>query len=430
MKKFRNYKECADYLFGLERVGIKYDLNNIRKLTVLLGKPERKFKSVHIAGTNGKGSVASMLSSFLTESGIKNGLYTSPHILDFRERIRVDGKMIPEKYVIEFTEKIFSYNEKIKPSFFEVTTAMAFKYFADMNAEFAVIECGLGGRLDSTNIIKPEVSVITGISKDHSEYLGNTLKSITYEKAGIIKPGIPCIIGNLSKYTRKIVSDTCVKKRSSLVDSSGYIVEVRNMTGESVYFDFRNEDFRFKELLLPLTGYYQIHNIKTFFGILGQLAEKQNLKVTQIILNRAFRNLNKNTGFSCRFQIIQKNPYVICDVSHNTEGIKNIRETLRSFDYRNLVVIFGMMKDKEYPKCIHELEKLGGYLIITKPDYKRAENPDRLYVHIKRKANAVLAENVSHAFGFARKITVKNDLIVITGSFFMVSDFLKFYNAK
>ncbi|MCI0473232.1 MAG: bifunctional folylpolyglutamate synthase/dihydrofolate synthase [Ignavibacteria bacterium] len=430
MKKFRNYKECVDYLFGLERVGIKYDLNNIRKLTALLGNPERKFKSVHIAGTNGKGSVASILSSFLTESGIKNGLYTSPHIVDFRERIRVNGKMIPEKYVMDFTEKIFSYIEKIKPSFFEVTTAMAFKYFADMKAEFAVIECGLGGRLDSTNIIRPEVSVITGISKDHSEYLGNTLKSITYEKAGIVKPCIPCVIGKLSKYIRKIVSETCVKKSSKLVDSSKYIVEVRKMTGESVYFDFGNEDFRFKGLTLPLTGNYQVHNLKTFFGILGQLVKKQNLIVTQKILNKAFRNLNKNTGFRCRFQIIQKNPYIICDVSHNSEGIKNMRENLKNLKFRRLIVIFGMMKDKEYAKCIKELENLGDYLILTKPDYKRAENPDELYAHIKRKANAVVSENVRDAFGLAGKITLKNDLIVITGSFFMVSDFLKFYNAK
>jgi dihydrofolate synthase / folylpolyglutamate synthase len=430
LKKFRNYKDCVDYLFGLERAGIKYDLNNIRKLTSLLGNPEKKFKSVHIAGTNGKGSVASMISSFFTESGIKNGLYTSPHIMDFRERIRVNGKMIPEDYVVRFTEKLYHQIERIKPSFFEVTTAMAFKYFSDMKVIYAVIECGLGGRLDSTNIIKPEISVITGISKDHSEYLGNTLKSITYEKAGIVKNNIPCVIGNLSNYTRKIVSDTCIKKRSALINSSEYKVRIRKITGNSLNFDFKNEVFNFENLTLPLTGKYQVHNIKTFFGILALLSDRQNLNISQYILSNAFRNLNKNTGFGYRFQILQKNPYVICDVSHNTEGIKNMRENLGNIKYRRLYVLFGMMKDKEYAKCIHELEKLGAFLIFTKPDYKRAENPNKLYSHIKRKANAAIADDVENAYNLAVKLAGKRDLVLVTGSFFMVSDFLKIYNTK
>jgi dihydrofolate synthase / folylpolyglutamate synthase len=430
LKKFRNYKECLDYLFGLERIGIKYDLNNIRKLSQILGYPEKNFKSVHVAGTNGKGSVASMLSSFLTESEIRNGLYTSPHVLDFRERIRVNGKMIPENYIVRFTEKLFNQIEIIKPSFFEVTTAMAFKYFSDMNVKFAVIECGLGGRLDSTNIINPEVSVITGISKDHSEYLGNTLKSITLEKAGIVKKNIPSIIGNLSRYTRRIVSEICIRKRSALIDSSKYSVNVRRMSVDSVNFDFRNKLFSFENLTLPLTGFYQIHNIRTFFGILGQLTEKQNLKISQNILYSAFQNLNKNTGFGYRFQIIGRNPYVICDVSHNTEGIKNIRETLNNFRYKKLIIIFGMMKDKEYPKCVRELEKLSAYLIFAKPDYKRAENPSRLIAYVKRKDNAVVSGNLGEAFKLAKGIAGKDDIVLVTGSFFMVSDLLKIYYAK
>ena len=218
--KFRSYSECIDYLFALERAGIKYNLNNIKKLSKASSDPHKKYKSIHIAGTNGKGAAASMISSVLQESKYKTGLYTSPHIKDFRERIRVNGKVIPKSYVVKFTEKHYKLIEKIKPSFFEATTAMAFKYFADSKVDFAVIECGLGGRLDSTNIIVPEISVITSISIDHSEYLGNTIKQITFEKSGIIKRNIPCVTGSLSVYSKNIIKKLCSRRNSLFIDSS------------------------------------------------------------------------------------------------------------------------------------------------------------------------------------------------------------------
>ena len=185
ISEYKSYEKCVKYLYSLERVGIKYDLKNIKSLLRFLGNPEKNFKSVHIAGTNGKGTVASIINSYLIELKYKTGLYTSPHIKDFRERILVNGKMIPQKYVIDFTNKIYDLTQKILPSFFEATTAMAFQYFSDCGIEYAVIEAGLGGRLDSTNILKPEVSIIPSISIDHTEYLGNTVEKIAFEKAGM-----------------------------------------------------------------------------------------------------------------------------------------------------------------------------------------------------------------------------------------------------
>ncbi len=429
--KFRNYKACIDYLFSLERAGIKYDLKNIRKLAELTGNPHKKFRSVHIAGTNGKGSVASVISSVLTEKGMKTGLYTSPHVKDFRERIRVNGKMIPKDYVIRFTEKHYKDIEKITPSFFEATTAMAFRYFADNGVDIAVIECGLGGRLDSTNILKPLVSVITSISIDHTEYLGNTIKSITYEKAGIIKKGVPCVIAGLKKDSAAQIRKTCRERKSPLTESVKTVkVKVTEDNEEGMTFSASSQHYDVKGLKLALPGSYQPENMKTVFGVLDVLSGKYKISFGEKELSRGIANVRKNTGFDYRFKTLGRNPYVVCDVSHNTEGIKNMRDTLKKFSYKNLYVIFGMMSDKEYRKCINELEKLNGFLILTKPDYKRAAEPAALYAAVRNRKRCVTKPGVKEAYSFARSKAGKRGLILVTGSFFLVSDFLKIYRTK
>ena len=327
--KFKSYNSCVEYLFSLERAGIKYDLKNIRKLSALSGNPYKKLKSIHIAGTNGKGSTASLVASVLKESKYKVGLYTSPHINDFRERIRINGKMISKEYVINFTNKLYKDIEKIKPSFFEATTAMAFKYFADNDVDFAVIECGLGGRLDSTNILKPIVSVITSVSVDHSEYLGNTIKSIALEKAGIVKSGVPCVGGNLTNYAKAIINKVCADKKCEFIDSSRVNLKSRYVAGEG--FELRVSDIQ-ERLLLPLNGEYQIANVKTTFVVLCCLMGRGYAMIEFAYFKRGLQNLKSNTGYEYRFEKISDNPQIVLDVSHNAEGLSKLKDSLKSFE--------------------------------------------------------------------------------------------------
>lgn len=423
--KFTSYTKCVDYLFSLERVGIKYNLSNIKKLTLLSDNPQKKFKAIHIAGTNGKGSTASITASVLKESKYKVGLYTSPHIKDFRERIRVNGKTISKDYVIDYTNSLYKYIEEIKPSFFEVTTAMAFKYFAESKVDFAVIECGLGGRLDSTNILQPIVSVITSISIDHTEYLGNSIKSITSEKAGIIKSNVPCVTGNLTEYQLSIIKKICRDKKSELIESSSIILKNRYISNKGYELYFLGE-----RLILPLYGRYQLHNVKTAFAVLFYLIG-ENIADTGLseIMNGLLK-LEENTGYNYRFRIINESPQIILDVSHNANGLSKLKESLRLIKHRNLIIIFGMMFDKEIGKCINELEKLNGFMIFTKPDYKRAGNPEDFIKHLSKKSRYAIKENVKESFMYAKSIAKKGDLLLVTGSFFMVSDFLKQYKRK
>jgi dihydrofolate synthase / folylpolyglutamate synthase len=425
MKKITAYGKCIEYLIGLERAGIKYDLKNIRTLLKFLGNPEKKFKSVHIAGTNGKGSVASVINSVLIESGYKTGLYTSPHINDFRERILINGNLITEKFVIDFTNRLYDLIEEIKPSFFEATTAMAFDYFAEQKADYAVIEAGLGGRLDSTNVLKPVISVITGISIDHTEYLGDTIEKIAYEKAGIVKSKIPCVTGGMEAAAKKVITDKCRTMKSSILDAEK-TAKVKIVKREEdfmeIEFGYDREKIRIK---YPVTGSYQIHNIKTALTALGEIGRREKILFSGSELKSGFENVKKNSKFYGRFQRIGANPKIVIDVSHNVQGIRNIKENLKYFKYRKLYVIFGMMKDKEYEKCLRKLEKLDAKIILTKPDYKRAEEPEVLFKSVNKKEKFYIAGNVKAAHNYVKKALNKSDLLLITGSFFLVSDFLK-----
>ncbi len=413
-------------MFSLERAGIKYSLNNIRAILSSLGNPHKELQCIHIAGTNGKGSTASVINSVLIEHGYLSGLYTSPHISDFRERIRVNGKMIPKDYVIHFMSVIKPLCEKIKPSFFEASTAMAFSYFSDTGVDFAVIEAGLGGRLDSTNVVHPIISVITSVSVDHTEYLGNQIAGIAKEKAGIIKRGIPVVTGNLSHESLGIVKNFCVKKNSVCYDSRKEckIKDIKR-TGEKFVFDLKCGHLDFKELCLPLAGEFQSQNLKTSFTVLNNLFSRGIIELNRSDTAAGLCKIVINSGFRYRFQVISRNPQVIIDVSHNIQGIKNIKNNLKYFKYRNLFVIFAMMSDKNYSACINELEKLNGILIFTKPSYKRAEEPLNLLLLAKNKARAIAVEKIKNAYSLANLLSSKNDLILVTGSFFLASDFLK-----
>jgi len=422
--EFITYKKCIDYLYSLERVGIKYDLNNIKKLSGHLNNPHKKFLSIHIAGTNGKGSVASMLNSVFIECGYITGLYTSPHILDFRERIRVNGTKIPPRYIIDFINKNYEIIEKINPSFFEITTALAFDYFAHKNIDIAIIETGMGGRLDSTNILSPLVSVITSISKDHSEYLGDTIREITNEKAGIIKHKIPCVIGELPDLSEKIISEKCKKEKSDLITSKSYKINIKNINENGITFNCKLNDKEIQNINLPIIGKYQIKNIKTVFSVLDLLRPKLRISKKSII--DGFDKIQINSGFGYRFQQISKSPNIFVDVSHNLEAIKNLKENLGILKYKKLIIIFGMMADKDYRKCLNLIESLDAFIIATQPDYKRALPAEKIFEVLNNKNKAIVKSNLKDAREFAIKKYKNGDLILVIGSFFLVNEFLKY----
>ena len=431
LDKFTSYNTALKYLFELERAGIKYDLSNIRKLLKILGNPHKNFKSVHIAGTNGKGSVSSIINSVLIEKGIRTGLYTSPHILDFRERILVNGKFISKKFILGFVNRMYDEIEKIKPSFYEVTTAMAFEYFSFMKMEISVIETGLGGRLDSTNIITPLISVITGISIDHIEYLGSSISSITREKGGIIKKKVPVVTGNLKPVSKKILSSIALEKNSPIYNSfkeKNYEIAERTETG--FYFTLNKKKERY---FFPVIGDYQIENICTAVNTLKIMKDTYGTAVDSDILKKGFQNIKINSGYKGRFEIVSEktsdSPKLITDISHNVQGIKNIENNLKYFKFDKAVIIFGMMNDKNYKDCILELKRLNHHVIFTKPEYSRSAKPEDLYNVIKgNKEKFDHRKNFKEAYELALSMTKKNDLILITGSFFLVSDFLRLLN--
>lgn len=419
---FTDYNKTIDYLFKLERRGIKYNLNNIKTLLSFFGNPEKNFKSIHVAGTNGKGSVSSIINSILIEKGFKCGLYTSPHITDFRERILFNGEWASKKFIIDFTNKINPLIKKIEPSFFEVATAMAFEYFSKKKVDYAVIETGLGGRLDSTNILLPELSVITTIAIDHTDFLGNTIEKIAYEKAGIIKKNIPVVTGNLKPPALKEIKKKVEKSNSELINSSPKEITIKKRSEKGIDFAFENRKYRFHVI-----GDYQLNNLRTALTAIQVLSEKNKIHFPKNIIQKGLSNVKVNSNFYGRFDVIKNSPKIVTDVSHNEQAFENIAANLKYFKYKKLVVIFGMMKDKNYRRCLNILSKLDAKIILTRPLYQRAEEPQKLYEAVKNKSKFISVQNLNDAFNQALNLTDKNDMILVTGSFFLVSEFLEMY---
>lgn len=421
------YKESIGYLYKFEKFGIKYNLENIRNILNKMGNPQNDFLSYHIAGTNGKGTVSALLNSFLVESGFKVGLYTSPHISDFRERILVCGKMISEKYVSDFLTKYKPIFDKIKPTFFEIATAMAFRYFSDKKVRIAVIETGMGGRLDSTNIITPEVSIITGISYDHMQYLGDTLEKIAYEKAGIIKENIPVIHCHMKKNVEKVISDRAKEKHSREIISDKEIkINITKKASDGMTFNIKSKFCDISNIKTPLIGDFHKPNFSN--ALAAYFHTQQN--VNKSIIKQGFRNVITNSGYHGRFEIIGRKPLMILDVAHNPEGIKNLNSNLEYLNYKRLFIVFGMMKDKDYGKCIRMLEQIDADIILTRPDYERAAAAEELYAEAKNKFRFIIRDDVRFAAAYVLGKARPQDAILVTGSFYLISDFLKAINFK
>ncbi len=402
---------------------IKKDITNTVLLCESLGNPQDKFKSVHIAGTNGKGSVSHMLAAILQTAGYKTGLYTSPHLKDFRERIKINGEMIAKDFVVEFVQNMQSEIEEMNPSFFEITVAMAFDYFAKEKVDLAVVEVGLGGRLDSTNIITPEISVITNISWDHMNVLGDTIEKIAFEKAGIIKKNVPVIIGETSPETKPVFEHTAASRGAPIIFAdeqryvSGWKYEKTHLLVEMANVVKDEHDL----YQLDLTGYYQTKNLVTVLEAVAQLKLK-DWKLTQAHVEKALKQVKKINGLHGRWEVIHQHPMIVLDVGHNVEGIRQIAAQIELTDYKDLHIIIGMVKDKEIHHALELLPKEATYY------FTRAGIPRAIPENELQQKGALLQLKGAHypevntALEAARRSASKEDLIVICGSVFVVGE--------
>lgn len=422
-----NYTETINYLYTklpmFERQGpsgIKKDLTNTIALCSNLDHPEKKFKSIHIAGTNGKGSVSHMLAAIFQEAGYKTGLYVSPHYKDFRERIRVNGEYISQKYVVDFVESSQSTIQDIKPSFFEITVAMAFKYFADKKVDIAIIETGLGGRLDSTNVITPILSIITNISYDHQNILGNTLPEIAGEKAGIIKENIPVLIGEYQKEVSTVFNQMA-KEQNSPIRYASKIGKMMTQATKDRYL-YKSNEGQYLKLDMPYHGPYQEMNIKTVLQAIHWLNELQETNITDQVLNKGLKNLDKYVPLIGRFQIINKKPLTILDGAHNTGGLKLLFDKIKSIGKKKVHCVFGTVKDKEYASVIKILPKEFFYYFV-KADLPRALDDVTLtQLASKKKLTGKNYGRVKNGYLQAIKNAKPNDLVLVTGSIFVVGE--------
>ncbi len=426
-----NYQQTLDFLYSklpmFTRVGasaFKKDLTNTLVLCEAIGNPQRKFKSLHIAGTNGKGSTSHMLASILQAQGYKTGLYTSPHLKDFRERIRINGKMMGKADVKNFVQRNKKLIEEVEPSFFEVTVAMAFEYFAKHEVDIAVIEVGLGGRLDSTNIITPEISVITNISLDHTNMLGNTLTEIAGEKAGIIKKSTPVVIGE-SQLESKPVFIRKAKVENAPIHFADQTLQTENIEikNNKLSLNILNQNkIKYKNLQCDLTGLYQPKNILAVIKTIEVLNENTNFNIDDKALYNGLKNVKKYTQLQGRWQTLSKNPLVICDTGHNEAGITEVIKNIDNTPYQKLHIVFGMVKDKDITKVL-SLMPCNATYYFCKPDIERGLDS----VELKQQAHTFNLigngyNSVIEAKNAAISAAKENDLVFIGGSTFVVAE--------
>ena len=426
-----NYQETLDYLFTqlpmFQRQGksaYKADLGNTLLLDEHFGHPHRKFKSIHIAGTNGKGSTSHMLAAVLAEAGYKVGLYTSPHLRDFRERIRVNGVMIPEQEVVRFVEENKSVFEQIQPSFFEMTVALAFSYFANQQVDVAVVEVGLGGRLDSTNIITPELCVVTNIGYDHTDLLGDTLEKIAFEKAGIIKPGVPVVQGESnSEYNHVFEQKAKEQSAPYILAPNVFRVEESGWAEDGhQWFKVAGPGCGKSNLLdVDLSGVYQQKNIVTVLAAL-EIVKTIWPKVTPECIKSALRHAAANTGLMGRWQVLSRNPLVVCDTGHNVDGITYVVSQIARTPHERLHFVLGMVADKDISGVLQLLPTEATYYFTNAsiPRAMKAAELQQLASGFGLRGEAFAT--VEEAKKNAEKNAAANDLVFIGGSTFVVAE--------
>ena len=423
-----NYAETVSYLFDqlpmFSKIGeaaYKKDLTNTIALCEALGNPHKKFKSIHIAGTNGKGSTSHMLAAIMQAAGFKTGLYTSPHLYDFRERIKINGICCSEDFVINFTQRIQNQIETIEPSFFEITVAMAFDYFAANEVDIAIVETGLGGRLDSTNIILPELSIITNIGMDHMNLLGNTLTAIAGEKAGIIKPFVPVVIGESNPETLPVFIKASKSSPISFAEDQRYINDwlyQQPLLNVTVVDKNKNE---YQHYALDLTGFYQTKNLITVLEACSVL-QQLGWDIQTHHIKEGLSKVKKLTGLQGRWEIIQANPTVVLDVGHNVDGIKAILTQLDLSNFKQLHWVMGMVKDKDIHAVLQLLPSTATYY-FTKANIPRALDEQTLLKEAKEFGLIGSAfDDVNSAINAAKENANLSDLILVCGSVFVIAE--------
>ena len=425
----REYESSVHYLYSLQKYGIKLGLKNTFQIMNILGEPHRSFHSVHIAGTNGKGSTAAALSSILIEHGLRIGMFTSPHLVSFTERISINNRRILESEVIELTSRIRNTigDSDIKPTFFEIVTAMAFCYFAERNVDWAVIETGMGGRLDATNVLHPAVSIITNISHDHCEFLGSTLSDIAFEKAGIIKQNVPVItasrqpevIRELEKSAASQIAELHIYGR----DFQGTLV---NMTDRQITFDYHGYE-HFEGLTAPLTGEYQLFNMCTTVRAC-ELLRRQGLSVSDLSIRNGLRNIR----IEGRLEWLSHEPPLLIDSAHNPEAAASLAESVtKLFSGKYIILVVGIMGDKNMQGILRPLIEVASHVIVTKAKYERAASPEALEKALAtimeserdiRPPSVRLTKSVREALDLAKSMCVKDHIILVTGSFYTTGE--------
>lgn len=439
-----NYQQTLDYLYTqlpmFQRIGAaayKNNLDNTIAICKLLGNPENKFKSIHVAGTNGKGSTSHLLASILQSAGYKVGLYTSPHLKDFRERIKINGKMIPQQDVVDFVETHKADFEKIQPSFFEMTVGLAFDYFVSQQIDIAIIEVGLGGRLDSTNVIRPEVSIITNISFDHTALLGDTLEKIAAEKAGIIKPETSVIIGEMQVETKNVFIEKAKQNNAPLffADEIYKAVNVQHINNERLllsmdiekqlgtptFSEVENGETIHLNLETELLGLYQQKNIPAVLCAV-EVLNKRGFEITETAIRDGIKNVTKQTGLLGRWQILSQQPLVIADTGHNEAGIKEVLSQIDKTPHDQLHFVLGMVNDKDISTILSLLPKNAKYY-FCQANIPRALEVNNLAKRAKMAGlNGEICGSVSNALISAKKHAQITDLVFVGGSTFTVAE--------
>lgn len=426
---FQSYPEVLNFLYSnlpmYQRIGAaayKSDLTNTLRLCSALGNPENRFRSVHVAGTNGKGSTSHMLASIFQTAGYKTGLYTSPHLKDFNERIRIDGRAVSEEFVVDFVNRLRPSIEEIKPSFFEITVAMAFDYFASEKVDVAVVEVGLGGRLDSTNVITPELSLITNIGWDHMDLLGNTLGRIAHEKAGIIKRRVPVVISERQENVADVFIEKAANSSSEIYYASDHY-HISSGTGndKTLYNIYRSHKLLYPDLYIPLQGYYQKKNLAGVLMAIDVLI-KNGWSITNDKVIEGLGNVVMLTGLKGRWQKLGERPLIICDTGHNVDGIRAIIDQIRAQEFQKLHFVLGVVGDKD-PAPVLSILPPEAFYYFCEAKIPRAMKAQQLAAHAATKGlEGVIVEDVNTALRQATANASADDMIFIGGSTFVVAE--------
>lgn len=419
----RNYHDAVDYLYNLRKYGIKLGLSNIKTLMSILGDPHRSFNSIHIAGTNGKGSTATIIASILAQNGFKVGLYTSPHLVSFTERIRINNKKVSEDDVIRLTILLNSLIKDIKPTFFEFVTAMAFYYFMENDVDWAVIETGMGGRFDATNVIDPHVSIITNVGFDHMEFLGNTISDIAFEKAGIIKRGVPVVTASQHPDAVRVLTETAERLDSEIhIYDRDFKGEVLAMDEEGIRFDYQGYT-NFNGLFLSLTGRHQLYNASMAIRTC-EILNKHGISIPETSIIKGLRD----TRIEGRLEIVSHNPFIILDGAHNPHAVERLCGTVKElFNSKRTIIVTGILKDKDIMGILEPLSRIADTMILTRPMGERSASSEELNGCLKRleginTIKTVITHGIADALNIAIREWDRDSIIIVTGSFYTAGE--------